>query len=216
MAYVSEMVDQVRDMLSDPDDLQVSIGVKRMYLNRGIAMLWPTIHRFVTATVIPVVADQFDYALPVAVADGMIISVEISSIAAGTQFERFNEYDIISGDEDLAGVLRIAIDTVAFTGYTLRITYAAPIPAIVGTTYTAMETEVWTGPDRALHLPVLYCLAMASMRKIDDRQDHTRISTTQMQNGTTDNDIMSSSQMWMSQFELELEKQGRPLPPARD
>lgn len=216
MAFVSEMIDELRDLLVDPDDEQVPLAMKRVYLNQGISNMWPSMFRLVTASLIPIVAATPDYSLPAAVADGFITSVEISTTDTSVFYQRLNEYDIIFGDEDSAGILRLGLDSTSFAAYDIRVTYAAPCSPIVGTTYAAMQAETWVGPDRARHLPVFYAMAMCSLRKVDDRQDYKRVSTTQMTNGTTDNDIMQSSQLWMSQFELELDKLSRPLPVARD
>ena len=215
MAFVSEMVDQLRDLLNDATDSQVPIATKKMFLNRGIVRLWPRMYRIVNAT-INLVADTYDYSLAVAIADGYIISVELSTASGGSEYERLRDYDIIAGDEDLAGTFRMTRSTSALGGYTVRIRYAAPISPISASTYANMQSEVFTGPDRALNLPVLYAMGLIAGRRLDDRQDHTRYSTTQAANGVTDTDIMQAQQLWLGQFELELDAMERPLPIASD
>jgi hypothetical protein len=214
MAFVSEMFDQVRDLMNDAADSQISFANKKLWLNRGIRALWPNVYRVVVDTSITVVADTYDYTLPAAVMDGVITVVECETGNATNAYLRFEHYDIIEGDEDQAGVFRFSMLPEA--GSRIRIRYAAPIPTIAAADYTAAQSEVWTGPDRALNLPPLYAMAMTAFRKLDDRQDHTRYSTLQAENGVSDQDIQSTGQMWMGQFELELDKWSRPLPIVRD
>lgn len=215
MAFVSEMVDQLRDLLNDATDSQVSYENKKLWLNRGIRMLWPSIYRVVVDSSITTSDLVYDYTLPAAVADGVILSVEIETEVGGGRFIRFEDYDLIEGDEDQAGVFRFT-SALPLSGTDVRIRYAAPIPVIAAASYAAAGSEAWTGPDRALNLPVFYAMAMIAGRKIDERQDHTRYSTTQAINSITDQDIMAAYQMWMGQFELELDKWSRPLPIVRD
>lgn len=215
MAFVSEMFDQLRDLLQDDTDTQISYAQKKLWLNRGIRELWPSIYRTVVDTSITVVADTYDYTLPAAVADGMITAVEIETGSGTGRFLRFEDYDIIEGDEDQAGVFRFS-SLLPEAGSDVRIRYAAPIPIIAAASYVASQSESWTGPDRAMALPPLYAMAMIAFRKLDNRQDHTRYSTTQATNGVSDQDIQGVGQMWMGQFELELDKWSRPLPIVRD
>lgn len=215
MAFVSELFDQLRDLLNDGSDTQVSFATKKLYLNLGINRLWPKVWRL-ASTSITVTTGTYDYALPVAAADGHIVSVELERLDGS--YVRFDEYDVIHGDEDLAGVFRLAVnpDSVDMLGFDIRIRYAAPVPLITAASYAASQSETWLGPDRAMGLPVHYAASMCAARKVDDRQDTNRYSTTQAQNGVTDQDMMAASQMWMGQFELELSEFDRPLPPARD
>lgn len=214
MAFVSELVDQLRDLLNDASDTQVPYATKKIYLNNGINRLWPRIYR-ISSTTITVLTATYDYALPVGAADGLVISVELEGLYG---FTRFVDYDILDGDEDTAGVFRLvrSPDDADLLGYDIRIKYAAPIAQIVASTYAAAVSETWVGPDRARHLAVLYAMSMIAARRIDDRQDHTRYSTTQAMNGVSDNDILQASAYWMGQFESELSQMERPLPIARD
>lgn len=214
MAFVSEMFDQLRDLLDDADDSQISFATKKIWLNRGIARLWPKIGRFVSDTSLAVVEDQYEYAIPAGFADGMLLSVEVETETAD-EFDRLDRYDIISGDEDLGSKLYL-LAPLPVEDRVLRLRYYAPLSLIAATTYAASQSETWVGPDRALGLPVLYAMGMAVARKIDNRQDTNRYSTTQALNGVTDQDMMAASQMWFGQFELELANMERLLPPARD
>lgn len=215
MAFVSEIFDQIRLLLNDPSDTQVPYATKRLYVNRGISRLYPRIYSIATIN-LTIVSGTYDYALAAAVMDGFIVSVEMSTSSGGTDFERFERYDVIPGDEDLAGVFRVGISTPTYAGYLIRIRYAKPVSLVVATTYVAAQSETWTGPDRALNLPVLYAMAFFSAGKLDDRQDTLRYSTTQATNGVTDADLLQSTQMWMGQFELEMGEMERPMPISKD
>lgn len=213
MAYVSEMFDQLRDLLDDPGDTQVPFDTKKRYLNRGINRLWPRIHRTSTTT-ITVVSGTYEYALPVAAADGFILSVEVEGDYG---YGRFVQYDIIDGDEDTAGIFRLTVDPDSLgNGSLIRIKYVGPVPVIAAASYAAAQSEVWTGPDRAIGFPVLYAMGMITGRKIDGRQDYTAYATTQDANGVSDNDIMQAAAFWLGQFEEEVSQAERPLPIARD
>ncbi len=213
MAFVSEMFDQLRDLLNDASDTQVTYATKKLYINRGIARLWPKINR-ITSEVIALTAATQIYTLTSAASDGLLVSVEKNDQGDDDSYVRFSGYDLIPGDHAATGYIRIT-DAVA-DGDELRITYVRPIAYVVASTYAAAQSETWTGPDRALQLPVFYAASLISLRKIDDRQDTNRYSTTQAQNGVSDQDIMGSAQLWMGQFELELGLLERPLYPAVD
>lgn len=214
MAFVSDMFDQLRDLLNDASDTQVPFATKKLYLNRGISRMWPVVWQVSTET-ITLVDAQYDYSLAAGAIDGIILSVEITTEENGTEFVRWDEYDVVPGDHDTAGVFRI---TAYHPGadYDIRIKYAAPVALISAASYVAAQAEAWVGPERAIGLPVLYAMGMIAARKLDDRQDTYRYSTTQATNGVTDQDIMGSAQMWFAMFEAELELIRRPLPPARD
>lgn len=214
MAFVSELFDQFRDLIGDTADTQISFATKKIWLNRGIARLWPRVGRFVSDTSLAIVADQYEYDLPAGLAEGMLLSVEIETENAD-EYQRMDRYDVIPGDEDLGWKL-VILAPLPDEDKKIRVRYFAPIAAIAASTYVAAQSESWVGPDRAMGLPVLYAMGMSAARKLDDRQDTLRYSTTQALNGVTDQDIMGASQMWFGQFEVELADMERPLPPARD
>jgi len=214
MAFVSEMFDQLRDLLNDATDTQVPFSTKKLFLNRGIALLWPLIGRVSTVSV-DLTQGVRRYTLTSAVMDGRILSVEYTADGDNDDLIRLSNYDVLPGDEDQTGSLRLPFDPPSDAAR-VDITIFGPLPSIAAASYAAAGSEAWTGPDRAIHLPVLYAMSMIAARRIDDRQDHTRYSTTQAVNGVTDSDIMGASAMWLNQFYTELEQMSRPLPPARD
>lgn len=217
MAFVSELFDSVRDLLNDADDTQVPFLTKKLYLNRGIARMWPQVWRVATVNIV-VLSGTYDYPLPVAAADGLILSVELLDSGDDISYHRFPYWDFLSGDEDLSGTFSLTTspDSSLLLGQTIAVRYAAPVAFITSSSYAASQSEVWTGPDRAMGIPTNYAMSLISARKVDDRQDTLRYSTTVASNGVTDRDIMDVSQMWMGQFELELAAFERPLPPSRD
>jgi hypothetical protein len=212
VAFVSELFDQLRDILDDTGDTQVSFATKKLYLNRGIARLWPAVWRLAVTTVAFLEAEIVDS--PLTISDGRVVMVEYSYDSDADNYVLTDGYDIRPGDEDYEQYFYPTF--VPAEGSQFRITYAAPIPMISAASYAAAGSETWTGPDRAIGLPVLYAAGMIALRRVDNRQDHTRYSTTQAINGVTDADIMESGRMWLGQFELELDRIERPLPIARD
>lgn len=214
MAFVSEMFDQLRDLLNDVADSQVTYATKKLYLNRGIARLWPKVYR-IAETTIDLDTTNYIYSVPAAVADGHIVTVEYRDDSDDQNYQRFSDYDYIPLGSGTTGRLRIT-RVIEDTNAQVRISYAAPISYISAASYAAAGAETWTGSDRALSLPVYYAAALCAMRKIDDRQDTNRYSTTQGQNGVTDRDMLAAAQTWMGQFELELGEMDRPLMPATD
>lgn len=213
MAFTSEMFDQLRVLLNDPTDAQVPFATKKLYLNRGIAMLWPRVYVTATANV-SLTSGVYEYTATPDMMDGFIISLEINSLSDTSRYIRFDAYDLIPGDEDLAG--KFVLPFSPSTGTTVRVRYVTAIPKIAAASYAASQAETWLAPDRAINLPVFYAMGMIASSKIDDRQDTLRYSTTQALNGVDDRDIMAAGQLWFGQFELEVESMNRPLPPARD
>lgn len=212
MAFVSEMIDQLRDLLDDDDDSQVAFATKRLYLNRGIIRLWPRIYRIREVT-LSMTAGEYEYTLT-DLGEGQVLSAEYSHDSDVENYRTMMRYRITPSDEDHTATLYLGFNP--DDGAEVRIKWIAAVPAITAASYAAAEAEVWTGPDRAIGLPVLYAMGMITARKLDNRQDHTRMSTTQALNGVTDQDIMGAAQMWFGQFEAELAELERPLPIAKD
>lgn len=212
--FVSEMFDQLRDLLNDATDTQVPFATKKLYLNRGIARLWPKIYRIATESLTTVEGERnYNLTNGGGPSDGWIASVEITD--ANGDYQRFTDYDILPGDEDRVAVM-VLTGILPAAGRTIRLRFGTFISPITAASYAAAQAETWVGPDRAIHLPVLYAMGMIASRRLDDRQDHTRYSTTQNANGVTDTDIMQSQQLWLGQFELELDAMYQPYPVAKD
>lgn len=214
MAYVSEMIDQLRDLLSDPNDMQVSFSTKRMYLNLGISAMWPRIWRIVTASDITVVAETYDYALPAGASEHGIVSIELEDGEALGTYTRLAHYDLLPGDEDTVAMLRLA--WLPEAGSLIRYRYVSPITPIVATTYATAASETFVGPDKVLGLPVLYAMGLLAVRRMEDYLDASRQRPSNESDRFDVSSLMSSSRMWMNQFEAQVSAMSRPLPVAED
>ena len=216
MAFVSQMIDQLRDLLNDATDTQVPYATKKLYLNLGIARLWPHVW-YLDEFSVDLSSSEVDYNLDADVSRGRIVSVEYvpATPSGGEGAYRLSDYDLIPGDEAELGYIRIPFKPGNSADF-IRLKVALPIPFISAANYAASQAETWLGPTRALGLPVLYAMGMIAARKLDDRQDTNRYSTTRAINGVTDSGIIQASQVWFSQFEIELEAMTELLPPARD
>lgn len=216
MAFVSEIFDQVRDLLNDSGDTQVTFAQKKLYVNNGIRRMWPHCYRVVTDLTVVLVANTFEYNLPADLANGDLLSVFVETDIASGQYVRLSYFEIyeLSNTNKVIWFPNNTLPSPA--GSRVRLNWAEPISLVAAATYVAAQAETWNGREDQIQLPAYYAAALIAARKIDDRQDTSRYSTTQAFNGVTDSDLMEASQMWMGQFELELAQQGRPFPPAVD
>lgn len=215
MAFVSDLFDQLRDLTNDATDSQVTFATKKLYLNNGIRRMWPNIWRVLEEVLITDGVTR-NWDLETGTSQGLVVSVSIETEDTSGEYVPYNEYMIIDGDEDAVQSKFLLTGVMPESGVRIRIRYAAPCGLITAANYAAAQAQSWSGPDNAMHLPVWYAMSMIAARKVDDRQDTLRYSTTQATNGVDDQDIMSFSQMWMGQFELELASFDRPLPISRD
>lgn len=218
MAFVSEMIDQLRDLLNDDSsDTDVSFAIKRRWLNVGIRRLWPDVYRVVeyTGITVPAASDaEWESTLPAALGEGHILSVEVEQTPGDGDYMRFDRYDIIVGDEDQTSVFRFL--ALPQEGAIVRLRYTAPVPTITAASYVAAQSEVWQGPDQAMDAPVAYAMSMIWERRLEDRMNFKRYSTTQATNGVSDADIAATARGWMDSYVLERERLNRPLPIVKD
>lgn len=212
MATVSECFDQLRDLLNDPADTQVAFGTKRLYLNRGIAALWPRVWRVAT-TSLALAPATYEYTLPTAVTGGHLLSAEVST-TDGDGWQRLAYYDILPGDEDQAGLFVLPWEPE--TGQSVRLRYAARVPTISAATYAAAQAETWLGPDEAVGAPVLYAMGMLSVRRMEDFLDATRQPPANESRDVRESSVLATSRFWMDQFEAQVDALARPLPVAED
>lgn len=208
MAFTQEMFDQLRDFLTDPTDNQVDFSTKKLYLNRGIARLWPKVFRVMDAGTVTIASNQYDYDLPATMNHGHVLTVEIESGNATGLYYSVGHYEVIPATESAVAKLKIG-GTLPAAGAKLRIRYAAPVPRITAASYSAAGSETWNGPEEAIGLPVVYAMGLISLRRLDDRLDHNRYSTTQAMNGVDEQDLISSAQLWFGQFDIELNELGK-------
>lgn len=208
MAYTQEMFDQLRDFLTDPTDNQVDFATKKLYLNRGIARLWPKVFRVLDAGTIAVVSNTYEYNLPTTMNHGHVLTVEIESGSGTGLFHTVAHYEVIPATESAPAKLKIG-GTLPAAGALIRVRYAAPVPRIAAASYAGAAAETWAGPEEAIGLPVVYAMGLISLRRLDDRLDHSRYSTTQALNGVDEQDLLSSAQLWFGQFDIELNELGK-------
>lgn len=214
MAFVSEMFDQLRDLLSDPGDNQVSFAMKKMYLNLGVTHLWPQIPRMISATAIPIVALTYEYNLSSIVSEHDIISIDIESDNASGSFRRLSYYDLLPGDEDNVSVLRLY--SLPTAGATIRIRHTQPIATIVASTYAAAQSEVFLGPDKAIGLPVLYAMGLMAVRRMEDYLDASRQRPANESERVDVSGLLGSSRFWMDEYNSQVLNLARPLPIVED
>lgn len=212
MAYVSTLFDQLRDLLNDPADTQVAFLTKRLYLNRGIAALWPRIWR-VASEQIALVQDQVEYDVATSVSGGKIVSVEVST-KDGDGWQRLAYYDLLPGDEDQQA--KFVLPWMPDGGQLVRVRYVTPVPLISASTYTAAGSETWVGPDEVIGLPALHAMGMLSIRRLEDYLDANRQRPANEHPDTKETWMLSSSRFWLDQYEAQVDALARPLPVAED
>jgi hypothetical protein len=214
--YVSEMVDQLRDLLNDGSDTDVIIAQKKRYLNNGIRAMYPRLYRIVSDTSTIVSSTTvYSYPFPASVASGALLGVEIEVPAEG-EYYPFYRYEVSPGDIIDPPRLRLTPRPhPAAINSNIKMTCAMPFEPITSNTYASMQSEDWTGSPDYLHLPVLYAMGMLSARGLDDRLDYSRYSTTQAQNGATEQDIVTVVNTWFERFDAEVEAKSKVLPLLR-
>lgn len=215
--YHAAQIDQLRDLLVDPTDTQVSFAMKRHYLNAGMRAMYPRVFRIVTDATDQWEDDVYYYTLPSAVQGGHLFLVEASKASDDDYFRPldFNEYDIIPGPAG-ADVLSITWDpgNTYEDGY---IRYHSAMPAVpyVAADYDSAGSELYTYPDYTAEGPVLYAMSRIMAVPLDRRMDYTRHSVQNMNRAATPQEIVSVSAYWLDEFERRVEEWRMALPQAR-
>lgn len=216
MATTADMIDEVRELLNDVADSQVTFPTKLRYLNRGLKAMWPKVYRIVSTTSAVLAENVEEYSVPAGNSSGLLLSVELETELASGFYRRVDSYDIVPGAGGATATIRIGFrPLLADVGRKFRIISAERITLLAAANYSAAGSENYTGPAGTEGLPVLYAMYMATSRVLDDRIDYTRLSTTQGQNGIDQESIMGVSQLWYAQFEQELDRVDLPFPIAR-
>lgn len=215
MSFSSEMIDDLRDRTTDAADTQIPFATKLRFLNRGIAAMFPKIFKVNRDTSLVIIADTWEYTVPIGVGTGKLLTVEIESGSATNRYTPLQRYDFIPHTTTPTLVLLDPILPAA-AGAKIRITSAERITPFVAANYTASQSEVYSGPTGTEELPVLYAMGLITSRILDDRMDYTRYSATQQNNAVDSNDIMQVSQFWFAQFELLLDRLTMVPPPSRN
>jgi len=205
VATAQNFIDDLNDRLNDAGDAMASEGTKIKWLNIGLRAMYPTIYKTSRDATITIVSNTWEYNIPALVGSNTkIIRIERESAAASGRYVDLYDADVVPGLTDPIIVFRgVELPEV---GSKVRITSAKPL------TEFTVAASVYDGPTGTEELPVLYAMGIALSRRLEDRVDHRRYSTTVAQNGVGTNDIMDASQFWFAQFELLLERKAMPLP----
>lgn len=202
MATLQSMLDDLNDRLNDTGNSQATLVRKTAWINSGIAAMWPKLYRSLRDNSIVATA-EYEYVLPATFAFTKLVRVEQESAAGSGRYVDVFDVDLVP---DIGAPVLVFRSTPPNAGAKLRLTAAQMIGpmAVVG--------DVYGGPLGSEELPVLYAMGIATGRRLDDRVDHRRYSSTQAPGVVTVEEMMDVSQFWFSQFELILERQALPLP----
>ena len=215
--YHSEQIDQLRDLLVDPTDVQVTFAKKMYYLNAGMRAMFPRVYRIATDSTDQWVDDQYYYNIPSAVQGGLLYLIEKSTADDDDYFAPldYDEYDIQPGAAG-ADVLSITWDpgSTYEDGY---IKYHAALPAVpyAAANYAASQSEVYTYPDHTLEGPVLYAMSRIMAIPLDQRMDYTQHSIQAMNRAASAGEIVSVAAYWLDEFERRVEEWRLALPQGR-
>lgn len=208
MATLLEMLDDLRDRLTDPGDTKYSLVRKKAWINAGQSSMFPHIYRIVRDSSIVLVSNDFEYNIPAAVAtDARILGVEVEDSDLDGHFHKLGgeSYDILPGVTDSILSLK-GVYLPSAVGANIRITSAMPLTTLVNT------GDTYTGPAITAELPVLYAMGTAMSRDVEQRLQWSRFSATQGLNGIGMDDFVTSSQYWMQRFDMLLERFAMPAP----
>ena len=205
MATLSDLLGDLRTRLNDSGDTQVSQADKILYLNYGIKATWPDLYLWVRDATTTLVADTYEYNLPATFDnDAKIFRVEVETTTTGKYQRMETGFWILPGDPQV-----IQFDDLpAAADKKIRISGVKRLSVLTQT------TDTYDGPLGTEELPVLYAMGVVAGRRVDDRIDHTRYSTTAAHNGVGVETIQGSAQFWFGQFDMALAKAAMPFPVA--
>jgi len=216
--YNSEMIDELRDLLEDSDDSQVSFLRKQVYLNAGMRAMWPRIHQIVSDATQTFTDDTYEYTLPAAVRGGRMLTIEKSKVSDTDFFYMmdFDDYEIKHAAAG-ANILVLKWDPGSTWGDTgvIRYTTALPLTAFASANYTAAQTEAYTGPDYTAEGPALYAMSRISAFPLDNRMDYGRLSVQQQNRAANPQEHLAVSAYWLDEFERRVDEWKMPLPVSR-
>jgi hypothetical protein len=217
--YASDQIDQLRDLLEDAADSQVTFARKLYFLNAGQRAMWPRVYQIVQDSSTTFTDDQYEYTIPAAVRGGRIFQLEKSLAADTDYFYPFDIDDYNIQRVSTAGADKIILNwdpgsTYGDTGV-IRITSALPLTPYTAAAYAASQSEVYTGPDYTLEGPVLYAMSRISAIPLDDRMDHGRISVQAQNRAASPQEYLAVSAYWLDEFERRVEEWNLPLPASR-
>lgn len=127
MTTLSDMLDDMRMRLSDPDDSLVDLTTKIRYLNQGLRATWPSIFRIVRDTSIILADGVYEYNLG---ADILILSevfrVEISASVGELRWYEWPDFEIVSHNEQPILLFR-TLPLGSIDGLTCRVSACVPL-----------------------------------------------------------------------------------------
>lgn len=203
-ATCQTLLDDLNDRLNDAGNSFATQPVKIGWLNQGLRAMFPRVYRTARDSTITITS-AWEYPIPAAVGNNSrIIRIEQESASASNRYVDLFDADVVP---DLTSpILVFRGGSLPPTGAKVRITSALPL------TEFSVVGDAYSGPLGTEELPVLYAMGIALSRRLEDRVDHRRYSTTAGQNQVDTADIMDASQFWFGQFELLLERKALPLP----
>lgn len=204
MATLLQMLDDLRDRLNDPLDAQVPRPLKVSWINYGIRATWPSFYTTARDTSLSYVVGTYDYTIPSSIGVGQIVRVEVESGVATNYYTDLENFEVIP--DVTQPILSLIAPVRIVPGARFRITAAKQLSLLTN------DVDVYNGPLGSEELPVLYAMGIAVSRRLEDRQDYRRMSTTLGQNGVDPADLMEGSNYWFSQFFSLLDQQAMPLP----
>lgn len=216
--YISDQVDQLRDLLEDAADSQITFARKKYFLNAGQRAMWPRVYQIVQDATTQFVDDQYEYTIPAAVRGGRIFQLEKSLATDDDYFYPFDIDDYQIQRVNTAGADKIILNWDPGTAYAngyIRISAAVPLTAIAAADYTAAQSEAYTGPDYTSEGPVLYAMSRIAAIPLDDRMDYGKMSVQAQNRAATPQEHLAVSAYWLDEFERRLEEWNMPLPASR-
>jgi len=196
------MLSDLNDRIDDVANV-IPEATKIKYLNHGLRAMWPKIYRTVQDTSLVLAVDDFEYTIPAAHNNGHVVRLEVETGVTTNIWSHLDDFEVVNLNTSKYFRLR---SVPAVYGSRFRVTSAVPL-----TEFTAAGST-YDGPDIAFELPIWYALGVVSGRRLENRIDYTRYSTTVAQNGVDINEVMNASQFAYAQFELLLERFAMPLP----
>lgn len=216
--YESEQIDELRDLLQDAADAQVSFLRKQAMLNAGQRAMWPRVYQVVQDATTQFVDNQYEYTIPAAVRGGHIFQLEKS---LATDDDYFYPFDI--DDYQIQRTTTAGADTLilnwdpgdAYSDGYIRITAALPLTAYAAANYTASQSVAYTGPDYTAEGPVLYAMSRIVNFPLDDRMDYGRYSVQNQNRAASPQEHLAVAAYWLDEFERRMDEWKTALPTGR-
>lgn len=206
MPTLTNMLDDLRDLLDDSNDTKYSAATKTRWINHGQNAMWPYIYQVVRDDSLAMASGTMEYTIPSEVGyESVLIGVEVETTSG--EFVKLDgrQYDVVPHLTDQLLIFRGSSIPGVDTG-SIRITAALPL------TELSIGTDVYSGPKVTSELPIMYAMHKAMARDIESRLQWYRFSTTQGLNQTSSDDFIMSSAKWMELFQAGLERLRMPAP----